>query len=277
HILLGVERIPARSLEQLRLRVRLEQRTFAQRSDQLRRLLTRERRERDVRGVQLPSAPRLPALEQLQPRRAENQHRDVTHPVREVLDEVEQAVVGPLHVLKHEHERVLLRECLEEPPPRRERLLLRARRIERPPDEWTQMREHPLRVLLDQLLDRPLELGVDLLVAVGLEDPRLRLHHLRQRPVADTLAVRQRTPLAPERQLAAALDRLEELADETTLADSRDADQRDELWCRARSSVPMSDSTSRWRPTSGLCDSGARSTPKRARACTTSHTCTGSS
>ena len=97
------------------------------------------------------------------------------------------------------------------------------------PDERTQVRQHPLRVLVDQLLDRARELRLDLVVAVRLEDAGLRLHHLAERPVADALAVRQRTSLPPVRQLAAALDRLEELADEPALADARDADQRDEL------------------------------------------------
>src|SRR5207248_2611714 len=64
-------------------------------------------------------------------------------------------------------------------------------------------------------------------LGVVLPDPRLRLHHLGQRPVADAVAVREGAPLPPERQLAAEIR--EQLCDEPRLSDSRDADDRDEL------------------------------------------------
>src|SRR5262249_45297956 len=67
------------------------------------------------------------------------------------------------------------------------------------------------------------------LVAVRLQDPRLRLDHLAERPVAHALPVWQRASLPPVRQHAAVLDRLEELADEAALADPRDADEGQEL------------------------------------------------
>src|SRR5206468_9118501 len=88
------------------------------------------------------------------------------------------------------------------------------------------MREHPLSVLVDQLLDGVRELCAYLLVAVRLEDAGLRLHHLRERPVADALAVRQRPALPPVRHHAAAFDRLEQLADEPALADPGNPDER---------------------------------------------------
>src|SRR2546421_7806999 len=91
------------------------------------------------------------------------------------------------------------------------------------------MREHPVGVLLDQLLDRTRQLRLDLGLAVGLEDPGLRFDHLRQRPVADALAVGQRPALPPVRQHPAALDRLEELADEPALADAWNTDESHEL------------------------------------------------
>ena len=182
HVLLCVERITAGAVEELRLRAGLEQRPVAQRRDQLRRLVGRQRRQRDVRGVELPSAPRRPSLEQLQPRRAEDQHRDVSHPVREVLDEVEQAVVGPLQSSK-----TRTSGCSSASASKKRRHAANASSCEPAdvaglPDERTQMRQHPLRVLVDQLLDRARELRVDLLVAVGLEDAGLRLHHLRRAP-----------------------------------------------------------------------------------------------
>ena len=124
-----------------------------------------------------------------------------------MLDEVEQAVVSPLDVLEDEDERTLLGERLEEPPPRGERFLLQAcRTIARLPHERTQMRQHPLRVVVDQPLDRARQLGLDLVVAVGLENLGLRFHHLGEGPIADALPVRQRASLTPIRKLSAPLD-----------------------------------------------------------------------
>src|SRR6267378_1530127 len=91
------------------------------------------------------------------------------------------------------------------------------------------MKEHPVGVVLDQLLDRARQFCFDFFLAVRLEDPGLRLDHLRQRPVADALTVRERPSLPPVRQHAAALDRLEELADQAALADARHANERDQL------------------------------------------------
>ena len=70
-----------------------------------------------------------------------------------MLDEVEQALVGPLHILEDQNERVLFGERFEEAPPRCERLFLRARDVRGLADERTQMRQDPVRVFLDQLLD----------------------------------------------------------------------------------------------------------------------------
>ena len=182
HVLLCVERITAGAVEELGLRAGLEQRPVAQRRNQLRRLVGRQRRQRDVRGVELPSGPRRASLEQLQPRGAEDQHRDISHPVREMLDEVEQALVGPLQILEDEDERVIFGERFEEAPPRCERLVLRSGGVAGLPDERTQVCQHPVRVLVDQLLDGARELRRDLVVAVRLEDAGLRLHHLRRAP-----------------------------------------------------------------------------------------------
>src|SRR5437667_330956 len=98
------------------------------------------------------------------------------------------------------------------------------------------MRQHPLRVFVDQLLDRASQLGLDLVVAVGLENRSLGFHHLGKGPIADALSVRQRSSLPPIRQLSAALDRLKQLADQPALADTRHAGDPDQL----RRSLPSS-------------------------------------
>ncbi len=82
------------------------------------------------------------------------------------------------------------------------------------------------------------ELPVGVLLVVGLEDAGVRLDHLSERPEADAFAVGQRAALTPEDELRVALDRLEELVDEPALADSRLADEGDEL-DRARATRPL--------------------------------------
>ena len=59
-------------------------------------------------------APAGPALEQLVAGQADLQHRR-SQPAREVVDQVERALVGPVDVLPREHQRPLLRERLERP------------------------------------------------------------------------------------------------------------------------------------------------------------------
>ncbi len=53
---------------------------------------------------------------------ATTQDRDAARPIDEVVDEVEQTVVGPVQVLEHQHQRPLLGKGLQEPPPGGERL-----------------------------------------------------------------------------------------------------------------------------------------------------------
>ena len=58
-----------------------------------------------------------PALEQLRPAGAEHQDRRVLEPERGLLDEVEQAVVGPVGVVDPDHERALGGEQRHQPAP----------------------------------------------------------------------------------------------------------------------------------------------------------------
>jgi hypothetical protein len=61
--------------------------------------------------------------EQLRPSGTDNQDRNAARPVGEVVDEVEQAVVGEMEILEDEHEGTLLCERLEEAPPGGERFV----------------------------------------------------------------------------------------------------------------------------------------------------------
>ena len=98
--LLGVERVAARALEQRLLDVGGKQRAVEQVPDQRGGLLVGQRRERERRGVELAAAPVRAALEQLGPRRGDDEQRDVGHPVDELVDEVEQALVRPVESSK---------------------------------------------------------------------------------------------------------------------------------------------------------------------------------
>src|SRR5439155_11499498 len=62
-------------------------------------------------------------LEQVRPGERRHEQRVVARPVEQVLDEVEQARVCPLHVLENEDGRVCLGEPLEEDAPRGEQIL----------------------------------------------------------------------------------------------------------------------------------------------------------
>ena len=157
--LLGVERVALRALEQRLLDLRREQRALEHVRDEERGLLVRERREADRRGVELAAAPAGSSLEELRPGAADDEERDVAQPVDELVDEVEQAVVGPVQILEHEDERALLGERLEEAPPGGEGLAAAVATepgLGLEPDERTEVRLDPAGIggVLDRVLDR---------------------------------------------------------------------------------------------------------------------------
>jgi hypothetical protein len=128
-----------------------------------------------------------------------------------VVDEVEQVVVRPVEVLDYEHDRMLVGEPLDEPPPRGERLdapVAAALGVHWQPDEWAEVRLDP------GVAGGVAELALDLGQLVGLEDPRLRLHDLGERPEADAVAVWQAAPVPPRDEVGQRLHVLEELVDE---------------------------------------------------------------
>ena len=140
-----------------------------------------------------------------------------------------------MQILEDEHGRMPLGECLEEAPPRRERLvasvapalLLRAH-----PDQAPQLCLDPARLARvgDEIRHGVDELGLGGLRGVGLEDPRLRLDDLRQSPEGHTFAVRERASLAPEDDPVGVLvDGSGELPDEAALTDPWNPHEREEL------------------------------------------------
>ena len=73
----------------------------------------RQRREQDGGGVDLAATPARAARQQLRACAGQHQQGDPLGPVEQVVDEVEQVVVGPVQILEGEHERAAARR-----PPR---------------------------------------------------------------------------------------------------------------------------------------------------------------
>ena len=82
-----------------------------------------ERLERESGPARNADRPVRAALAELRPREGTDEDRMIGRPVEQLLDEVEQSVVGPLHVLEEEDDRVVLGEPFEEQAPAREQVL----------------------------------------------------------------------------------------------------------------------------------------------------------
>ncbi len=80
----------------------------------------------------------------------------VPRPVEQVLDEVQQARVRPLHVLEGEHRRIALGQALEEKAPGGEEVLLVASLVLGQPEQMCEpgLEEVPLLAVEDVLLER---------------------------------------------------------------------------------------------------------------------------
>ena len=174
-------------------------------------LLVGERRERERRRVQLAAAPARSSLEKLRPGGRNDEERHVGHPVDELVEEVEQALVGPVDVLDHEDERALVRERFEEAPPRRECSLRlsppsslslaetdSASRCARPSGFVASCRRASSTAIRD--------LRAATRRCVLLVRCRLRLDDLAKRPERDSVAVREAATLTPGDQLRVGLD-----------------------------------------------------------------------
>jgi hypothetical protein len=154
-----------------------------------------------------------------------------SRPFEQVLEEVEQARVGPLHVLEHEDRRRLLPQTLEQDPPGREEVLMVAGRPLLESQQMSEPRLDPAALLRigDVLLDRRVQLRERESRLLVLDDAAAHPHHLRQRPVRHTLAVGEAAAAMPEDVVREPVDVLLELPREARLADAGDARDRHEL------------------------------------------------
>ena len=131
------------------------------------------------------------ALEELGPRESQDEDRLRARPLDEVLDEVEEAGVGPLEVLEYEHRRRLVRQATRRTGARR-RTGPRARTSRRRgPRRWASRGSTHSRSVASGTCSAT---EARIFAARGrcvlvLEDPGAPAHHLGERPVGDALAV----------------------------------------------------------------------------------------
>ena len=178
-------------------------------------------------------APRRPSLEKVRPREREQEDR-CRRPCRDVLEEVEEAVVSPVSVLDDEHQGRGRRHPFQDPAPGVEEILPAEALLAAGPDEREEVRqevraaEEPVEgVARAQLDDRR---------CVVVQHPALRLHHLREGRVRD-VPVRDAAAPADARPTVAAQEASQELVGEARLADPRRTDDRHELRPSARPGV----------------------------------------
>ena len=180
-----------------------------------------ERPELDRARAANAAAPGGARVEQVRARDRDDQHRDVAERPGEMLDQVEQRLLRPVHVLEDEDERLQLGELLgpaQRRPGQLRRRVLALGRAEHPERHREQVGHRFALAGEAQLLE-----GVVRRVVVG--DPRARLDHRGERPVGHALAVGQRSP----GQRRHALERVGELGHEARLADAELAEDGDEL------------------------------------------------
>jgi len=143
-----------------------------------------------------------------------------------MVDEVEQCLVRPVQVLDDDDQRALLGELLEEATPGGKRLVASVSAdvlLDGQSHERSQVRPYP------GIVGGCLQLFLGLERRIGLEDARLCLDDLAQCPEGDSVPVRETAALPPGDELGISLDGLEELEDQPRLADSGDADERNQL------------------------------------------------
>src|ERR1700730_7283598 len=182
--LLDEQRIPFGRCADPSTGVLLEPRVAEKLLDQLIGLSLGKRIERNRQA-----APTRTLVEQLGPRKAEEQKRRVPRPVSEMLDQIEECRLGPVNTFEHEYERLLARATFE-------------RFANRPEDLFGR-----------SLPKRRVEVA---LPPSGRED-------LTQRPVGDSFAVGQATAA---QHVCFATQIRRELATEARLPNARRAEHR---------------------------------------------------
>ena len=250
--LLRVERIASGTLEERVLGFGGEHGPVEESGDEPRRLLIREGGDGEHRRVELAASPARTALEELRAGSRDHEQRHVVHPVDELVDEVEEALVCPVEVLEDEHEWPPLGHGFEEQAPRSEGLpaaIVAELALSAEADQREQVRSHPrdVGIVGQHLVHGPPNLFRSFARTILFMDAGLRLDDLAQRPQGDSIAIRQAPALPPRNELVVGVDHLTQLVDEAAFADARHADECHELrgsCVRARLSASRSTESS---------------------------------
>src|SRR5207244_516796 len=188
HELLREERVAACALEDRPLELTAEDGVRGERGDKLGGLRIGERSQVYRGRVPRPPRPARMLVVELGAGGAEQEQRHAFCPLGQVLEEGKQRLVCPVQVLEDEHGLADGGEALEEAPPCGEQLLPLRRRARLRPDQGSEPLQQPLALALLGSY-RGLELRRGGLRRIGLEDPRLPLDDLTQRPKGDPLSV----------------------------------------------------------------------------------------
>ncbi len=234
HHLLGEERIALRAPGD-RLGERAAARDLLQQARHERvRVVLVERLQDDRRCVEAPAGPATPAVQKLVASQAEHEH-GATHPLGDVLAEVEHPRIRPVDVLEGEHERRPPADRLDERAHRGERPLAQllgaavpelqpCRRLDaqQPGDRRRGSLSRLARgvAVREQACGRRGELGPGDVRAVRGADRALGVDHLAQRPVDDPRSIGQAVPAAHRSRGRAALSHNGELLEQARLADA---------------------------------------------------------
>ena len=200
-----------------------------QRVDQLVHRTAIERIERDRRPVPTRTEPR-PALTELRASEHQHEHRQIAHPVDQMLHEIEQIRRSMMSVLDQDRHRLHRSQLLEEPPATSEQLLTRQHHAAVPTigaDTEQPTDPHPDELairLRPHIAGQPVtQLRGDGHRVVVLGDPQTLTDHLRQRPIHQTVAIRQTPTAMPPHPVGQPVDVFLELPTEPRLAHPRRA------------------------------------------------------
>ena len=192
-------------------------------------LARRERLERQGGLADHAAPPRATGLEELESREREEHHPRVSHVRDEVVDQIEERRVGPVHVLEDDEDRVSLGEVLDEHP-RGELEVhdLVGRFVEPEAEDHAEVPRGFLRFGFGvEGGDGGRKLGAGDLDAVVLVDVGDLSDDLACGSVRRAFFVRQAP--APQRDAAGRLDVSRQLASEARLADPGRAEDRHEV------------------------------------------------
>ena len=167
----------------------IEVRTTEETHDELVGLGHAERFELDRRRRQFAAAPRRPHLQELLAADAQQKDRRFARPVGDVLDQVEQARLRPVHVVEDEDQRPLMGQGREQPTDRPEGVV-RIGSALRQADRLGDPVEDAARIGLLVGRQHGGELGVRVGLGVVITDTGRREQHLPDRPKGDAPPVR---------------------------------------------------------------------------------------